>query len=110
MIDFEVGQIPAVSLGIQIKDDNDNPVSLLGYPEVELELLGSDNERVDLTGAVLQTVPTVLGQLAFVWPKDRSLFTKKGKYLLRVALRATDGSVDYTRAAEIRVREFGRLN
>jgi hypothetical protein len=109
MIDFEVGQIPSVSLGIQIKDENDNPVSLLGYPVVELELIGSDNEVVDLTGATLVTVPTVIGQLAFTYPKDRSLFTKKGKYLLRIALRAADGSVDYTRTAEIRVREFGRL-
>jgi hypothetical protein len=110
MIDFEVGQIPSISLGIQIKDDNDNPVSLIGYPEVELEMLGSDNEKVDLTGVELQVVPTAIGQVALVWPKDRSLFTKKGKYVLRVALKSADGSVDYTRAAEIRVREFGRLN
>lgn len=110
MIDYEVGQRPATNLGIDVKDQFDNPRNLVGYATVEIEMIGSDNERVDVTGVEVQAVPNALGRFAIVWPKDRSLFTKKGKYLLRLWFRKPDGSADPTRPVEIRVREFGRLN
>lgn len=109
MIDYEVGQIPTRPLGIIVKDDNDNAMNTVGYQSATIEILGSDDERVDTTGVAVTVVPTALGAYAVEWPRNRSLFTKKGKYLLRLVLRKSDGSVDYTRPHEIRVREFGRI-
>lgn len=109
MIDYEVGQIPSRSLGVVVKDENDNPMNLIGYPTVRAEILGSDNERVDMTGVVVEAVTSALGTFVVQWPKDRSVFTKKGRYLLRFALEKPDGSRDYTRPYEIRVRDFGRI-
>lgn len=109
MIDYEVGQIPSRNLGITVKNDEDATVNTIGYDSVTVELLGTDNERVDVTGVAVTEVATVLGTYVITWPKDRSLFTKRGKYLLRLRLAKPDGSVDYTRPYEIRVRDFGRL-
>ena len=109
MIDYEVGQIPSRNLGITVKNDDDEAVNTIGYNSVTAELLGSDNERVDLTGVTVTEVASALGTYVVAFPKDRSLFTKRGKYLLRLRLAKPDGSVDYTRPYEIRVRDFGRL-
>jgi hypothetical protein len=109
MIDYEVGEIPSIGLGIEVMDERNNPINTIGYSSVELELKGSDNERVDLTGVTIESVPTELGSYVVNWPKDRSVFNKRGKYLMRLVLRKPDGSRDYTRPYEIRVREFGRL-
>ena len=109
MIDYEVGEIPSVGLGVEVRDDRDNPISTIGYSSATLEIRGSDDEDVDLTGVTVERVPAYLGTYVVNWPKDRSIFTKKGKYLLRLVLRKSDGSVEYTRPTEIRVRDFGRL-
>ena len=109
MIDYEVGQIPSRSVGITVKNDSDEVINTVGYTSVTAELLGSDNEHVDLRGITVTAVGTELGTYVITWPKDRSLFTKRGKYLLRLRLAKPDGSVDYTRPYEIRVRDFGRL-
>jgi hypothetical protein len=108
--EYEVGQIPARPLGVIVKDDNDDPVNLLVYSTYEIELLGSDNEQVDLTGVQLHTEGARNGILAIIWPKDRSLFEKRGEYLLRLVLRDSEGSRDYTRTHTLNVREFGRFN
>lgn len=107
--EYEVGQIPARPLAIAVKDDNDNPANLLGYTTYEIELLGSDNEPVDLTGVSLNIEGARNGRFAVVWPKNRSLFNKRGEYLLRLVLRDAEGSRDYTRTHTIRVRQFGRV-
>src|SRR6478736_237639 len=106
MIDFEVGEIPTRALGLEVKDQYDNTISTAGYSRVELEMRGSDDEKVDLTGVSVQSVAQ---GFAVSFPVDRSLFTKKGKYLIRLALYKPNGSVDYTRPSEIRVRDFGRI-
>lgn len=108
--EYEVNQIPAKPLGILVKDDNDNAANLVVYSNISIELLGSDNEEVDLTGVQLHTEGARNGILAVIWPKDRSLFTQRGDYLLRLVLRDSEGSRDYTRTHTLRVREFGRYN
>ena len=108
--EYEVGQIPARPLNILINDNYGNPANLLVYTTFEIELLGSDNERVDLTGVELTTSGAKDGRFAVVWPKNRTLFRKSGAYLLRLVLRSSDGSRDYTTTHEIRVRDFGRFN
>lgn len=108
--EYEVGQIPSRPLGVLVRDDRDNPANLLAYTTYEIEMLGSDNEKVDLSGVELFTEGARNGILAIVWPKDRSLFNKRGEYLLRLVLRDDAGSRDYTRTHTIRVREFGRYN
>lgn len=108
--EYEVGQIPARPLSIQIKDDFDNTASLLGYSIYGVELLGSNNEKVDLTGVVVNTESARNGRIVVIWPKDRSLFTKRGEYLLRLVFGDAQGSRDYSTPHTIRVSEFGRLN
>ena len=110
MIDYEVGEIPSVGLGVEVRDDRDNLINTVGYSSVNLELRGTDDEDVDLTGVTITAVPTALGTYVVEWPRDRSIFTKRGKYLMRFELRKLDGTREYTRPTEIRVREFGRLN
>lgn len=108
--EYEVGQIPARALALVVKDDRDNIVNLTAYTTYEIEILGSDNEKVDLTGVELQTEGARNGIIAVIWPKSRSLFNKHGEYIMRLVLKTTDGAIDYTRTHTIRVREFGRKN
>lgn len=108
--EYEVGQIPAQPLTIAVRDDADGSVNLTVYTTIKVEVLGSDNEKVDLTGVELFTEGARNGNIAVVWPKDRSLFTKHGDYLLRLALYDSEGSRDYTRPQTIRVRRFGGKN
>ena len=109
MLDFEVGEIPSDNIGVVIRDERDNAINLIGYPLIEVEILGTDDEKVDLTGVTLTTLTNAVGAVAIGLPKNRSLFTKKGEYKLRVVLRKADGSKDITRSAQINVREFGRI-
>lgn len=108
--EYEVGQIPGDALPITVRDYADNPVNMAIYSALVLEMLGSNNEPVDLTGVTLYTQNARDGMLAVIWPKNRSVFTESGDYLLRVALHGSDGSRDYTRPHTIRVRRFGGIN
>lgn len=109
MIEYEVGSIPSRPLTILVRDEMDNPVNVVGYDSWRLEMLGTDNEEVDLTGVSVFEIPQAIGMFSVSWPKNRSLFEKRGKYLLRLVLEMADGSKDITRTAEIRVRDFGRI-
>lgn len=110
MIEFEVGARPSKPLSIAVRDELDNPVSLLGYTGFVLEIRGTHDEEVDLTGVEVAPLPQVPGALAVRLPTNRSLFEERGKYLLRLTLLGPNGVKDITRTAEIRVRDFGRLN
>lgn len=110
MIDYEEGAIPSRPLTILVRDEFDTPVNTLSYDSWTLEMKGTDDEDVDLTGTQVSLIPSLEGSFSVVWPRDRSLFDKKGKYVLRLVLSKNDGSRDITRTAEIRVRDFGRLN
>lgn len=108
MIEYEVGAIPSRSATLLVRDELDNPVNIVGY-DIELEMLDSDNEPVDLSGIQIFQIPQAIGMIAVTWPTNRSLFNKRGKYLLRLVMRTDSGAVDITRTAEIRVRDFGRI-
>lgn len=109
MIEYETGAIPTRPLTLLVRDELDNPVNVVGYDTYYLELRGTDDETVDLTGINLIEIPEAIGAFSVDWPRGRSLFEKRGKYLLRLVLSRADGSKDITRTAEIRVREFGRI-
>lgn len=110
MIEFEVGARPSKPLSILVRDELDNPVSLLGYTGFVLEIKDTDDEWSDLTGVTVSPMGNVTGGISVFLPKNRTLFPKKGKYLMRLSLLALDGSKDITRTAEIKVRDFGRIN
>lgn len=108
--EYEVGQIPSDALTIVVRDDSDNAVNLTQWDNVDVEMLGSDNERIDLTGVTLFDESARNGIIAVKWPKSHSLFNKRGEYVLRLVLSNVDGTRDYTRSCVLRVREFGRVN
>jgi|SRR6478735_3610017 len=108
--EYEVGQIPQQPLVVTVLDEFNNVPNLAGYTTYEIELLGSDNEGIDLTGVTLNTESARNGRFLVLWPKTHSLFTKRGDYLLRLVFKDDAGSRDYTRTHTIRVREFGRVN
>lgn len=110
MIEFEVGARPSKPLSIAVRDELDNPVNIMGYDAFSLEILDTNNKSADLTGVQIVEVTQAVGVLAVYLPKDRTLFPEKGKYLLRLVMLGADGSKDITRTAEIRVRDFGRIN
>jgi len=109
MLEFEVGAIPSQPISIAVRDEMDNPVNLIGYSGIRLEMLGQNGEPVDLSGILVQQVTSVIGGITVVLPRDRSLFSKKGIYTLRVVLETPGGQKDITRTGEIKVREFGRI-
>jgi len=109
MIDYEVGTIPSQSLTIVVKDELDNPVNVVAYDNWYLEMKDTNDSEVDLSGVSIVELPQSIGVFSVTWPRDRSIFDKKGKYILRLVLETLDGSKDITRTAEIRVREFGRI-
>lgn len=110
MIEYEAGAIPSSPLTIALRDEFDNPVLTVGYDNWYIEMLDTDDRPVDMTGVSIQQIPWAIGGFSVTWPRTRSLFTKKGRYILRLVLTKSDGSKDITRTAEIKVREFGRLN
>lgn len=109
MIEYEVGSRPSTGLTLLIRDEFDNPVNIVGYSSWQLEMLDSDNQLVDMSGVNIREIPSVIGGLAVIWPKDRTIFNKRGEYVLRLVFNGHDGAKDITRATEIKVREFGRI-
>lgn len=109
MIEYEVGTIPSRPLTLVVKDELDNPVNIIAYDSWHIEMKDTDDNEVDLTGINIVEMPQAIGVLSVTWPRDRSLFEKRGKYILRLVLETGDGSKDITRTAEIKVREFGRI-
>lgn len=107
---YWVGQIPLRNLSLTIKDDKGNALNCVGYTDISVRILGSSNEEVDITGSVLNRAGAQIGRLVFEWPRDRSLFTEKGDYVLQVILKSTTpvGSNDMTTAYTMRVKELGR--
>lgn len=109
MIEYEVGARPSRPMTLLVRDELDNPVNVISYDNWRLEMLDTDDRLVDLTGVSIVELPQAIGAFSVYWPKDRSLFSRKGVYVMRLVLESADGSKDITRAAEIRVREFGRI-
>lgn len=109
MIDYEVGTIPSRPLTLLVKDELDNSVNVVGYENWYIEMLDSNDQKVDMTGVEIRDIPQALGAFSVSWPKNRVIFNEKGEYVLRLVLESIDGSRDITRVAQINVREFGRM-
>jgi hypothetical protein len=106
---YWIDQIPARPLSIQVRTQSGDDANLSGYTNIEVVMLGSNNEEIDLTGAVLDTVGKPAGNIIFRWPTTRSLFEYPGDYVLQLKLSGT-GRLDFTSTHTIRVRELGRTN
>jgi hypothetical protein len=104
---FEVGAVPAKPQIFQFYDEDGNPVNLNAFTEYGVEMLGSDNERVNLDGIIIRTGGE--GQLVINWPRNEQVFANTGTYLLRFRFTGNE-SVDFSEAHEIRVTNFGRIN
>lgn len=105
---YEVGQIPLRNLSIVVKDSYGRAMNLNDYTDISVRMLGSDNEEVDLTGSVLNTSGKSAGRFIFEWPKSKSLFTKRGDYVLQLILK-TATAKDMTTSHTLRVRELGKV-
>jgi hypothetical protein len=105
---YEVGQIPLRNLSIVVKDSYGRAVNCSVYTDVTVRMLGSDNEVVDLTGSSLNTGGAAQGRFIFEWPRNRSLFTKRGEYVLQLVLK-TGNAIDMTTAHTLKVRELGKV-
>lgn len=103
---FEVGSIPARPQEFQFYDEDGETINVINYESIEVDLLGSNNEKIDLTGMEIRTGTS--GRLTFIWPR-REIFTETGQYLLRFKFVGSD-SVDFSETHEIRVTDFGRVN
>lgn len=104
---YWIDQIPARPLSIQVKDQSGADMNLSLYTTIEAVLLGTRNEEIALTGAVLDTSNKVTGNIIFRWPTDRSLFDYPGDYVFQLKMSGT-GRLDFTTTHTIRVRELGR--
>lgn len=105
---YWINQIPARPLAIDIKDQSGANMNLSGYTSITAKMVGSSNEDIDLTGSNLITTAKSVGKLTFVWPTDRSLFTKTGDYQFQIRLAGT-GVLDMTTVHTIRVKELGKV-
>ena len=109
MIEYEVGEIPDIGLGIEVRDLADNPISTLGYSSVDLQILDPGNRPLDTSDVTISAVPSAAGAYVVTWPRTHSMFREAGTYLVRLVLHKSDGSLVPTRPTEINVRDFGRL-
>lgn len=105
---YWLNQIPARPLSIQVKNQDGLEYDLSGYTTIKVVLLGSNNETIDTTGAVVDTSNANIGKILFRWPTDRSLFELTGDYVLQLELTGT-GKKDFTSTHTLRVRELGRI-
>lgn len=104
---YYVGAVPSRPIAIDVRDSDGLPVNLSAYTDFKVVLLGSDNEVIDTTGAVLSTSGAAQGRFVFRWPTDRSLFNKAGDYLLQMEIDGAGGTKDFTTEHTIRVRRLG---
>lgn len=107
---YWVGQIPLTNLTLTVKDAYGRNLNLNIYTDISVRMLGSDNEEVDLTGLNVNRGGSSQGKVILEWPRNRSLFTKAGEYVLQLVLRTADGAMDMTTAQTLRVRELGKVN
>lgn len=106
---YWVGQIPARPIAIDVRDSDGRAVNLSSYSDFKVNVLGSDNEEVDLDGSVLTTSGASSGRFVFRWPTARSVFDKSGEYVLQLELTGP-GVKDFTTEHNIKVRKFGGKN
>jgi hypothetical protein len=105
---YWIGQIPARPLSILVKNQDGSDFNLSGYTTINVKMLDTDNKEVPLAGSTVDSNAKQFGQIRFIFPTDRSLFTKKGDYILQLELLGSD-RLDYTTTHVLRVRELGRV-
>lgn len=105
---YWVDQIPNRPLSIQVKDQSGGDMSLSGYTTITARLLGTYNEEIDLTGAIINDSAKEVGKIAFIWPTTRTLFEYPGDYVFQLKLEGT-GKRDFTSTHIFRVRELGKV-
>lgn len=105
---YWIGQIPARPLSIVVKNQDGSDFNLSAYTTITAILLDPDNNEVSLSGATLDSNGKQFGQLRFIYPTARSLFEKRGDYVLQIKLQGSD-RLDYTTTHTIRVRELGKV-
>jgi hypothetical protein len=101
-------QIPARPLSIQVNNQDGTAMDLSAYTDIEVVMVGTNNDIVDLSGSSLNTTGKGVGKFVFSWPTTRSLFDQAGDYLLQLKLGGT-GRLDFTTTHPIRVKELGRV-
>jgi hypothetical protein len=101
-------QIPAKPLSIKVKDQSGEDMNLSLYTDIEVVMMGSNNEYIDLTGAVVDTSNKASGTIIFRWPTNKTLFDWAGDYVLQLQLSG-EGRRDFTTTHSIRVKELGRI-
>jgi hypothetical protein len=105
---YWIGQIPARPLSILVKNQDGSEFNLSAYTTINVKLLDPDNNEVSLSGATVDANAKQFGQIRFVFPTARSLFEKRGDYVLQLELKAAD-RLDYTTTHTLRVRELGKV-
>ena len=106
---YWVGQIPLRNLSLTVKDNNGRALNCVDYTDVSVRILGSNNETVSLTGSNLNRAGAAVGRFVFEWPRDKSIFTDSGDYVLQMLLKST-GAVDITTTYTMRVRDLGKVD
>ena len=105
---YWIGQIPARPLSIVVKNQDGSDFNLSAYTTINVKMLDPDNNEVSLSGATVDTNAKQFGQIRFIFPTDRSLFEKRGDYILQLELLGSD-RLDYTTVHTLRVRELGKV-
>lgn len=106
---YWVGQIPAKPIPFVVRDSDGRQLNLTNYTDFNVKLIGSDNEEIDVSDAILSTAGAASGRFVFRFPANRSVFNKSGEYLLQLELIGT-GVRDFTTAHTIKVRRLGGIN
>lgn len=104
---YWVDEKPGGAMTITVLDQSTGaPVNLNNYLNVRLLMVDTDNEEVDLgTGETIVSNPEN-GRVVFVWPREKSLFTKPGEYVFQLEL-STPTALVKTDAQNIVVKRLG---
>lgn len=104
ILNYQVGQVPLDAVLIQVRNTDNSLKNCTMYDKVEVQVIGTDNEIVDMSNAELIVAAAEIGEFRLRWPRP-SIFNKSGEYLLQLVLTTTAGYRDVTSVAEIRVRD-----
>lgn len=104
---YWVGQIPNRPLSILVKDSEGSDMDLSIYTTINMKMLGTSNEEIDVSSGTLNTNNAINGKIIYTWPTEKSLFDYPGDYIVQLELTGT-GKKDFTSSHTIRVRELGR--
>lgn len=105
ILNYQVGQVPLDAVLIQVRNSDNSLKNCTMYDSVDVQVIGTDNEIVDMSNAELVVAQAQVGEFRLRWPARHSIFNKSGVYLLQLVLTTNSGYRDVTSVAEIRVRD-----